>query len=58
MEKKSPSVVIQESKKENLSEKGNSLNQEEKTQKQTTLVHSDDIPINSTPIIEQISVSV
>jgi len=33
-------------------------NQEEKFQKQTTLAHPDNVPINSTPIIEQPSVSV
>jgi len=33
-----------------------SLNQEEKYQKQTTTINFDDIPIKSTPIIEQASV--
>jgi len=58
LEIKSPSVVIQEFEKENLYEKEKSLNQEEKFQKQTTHVHYDDIPINSTPIIEQDLVSI
>jgi len=58
LENELPPVVIQESKKENLSEKGKSLSQEEKSQKQITSLHSDEIPINSTPIIEQPSVSV
>jgi len=53
LEKKSPSLVIQEYEKENLSEEEKYFRQEEKSQKITTLAHSDDIPINSTFIIEQ-----
>ena len=58
LENNLPSVVIQESEKENIYEKEKSLNQEEKSQKQTTPVRSDDILINSTPIIEQPSIFV
>lgn len=57
LEKRSPLVVIREFEKENLFEKEKSRSQEEKSQKQTTPVHYDDIPIKSTLVIEKPSVS-
>lgn len=50
LEKKSPIVVIEESEKENASEKKEPHNEREKLQKQVTPTHFDDIP---TPIMEQ-----
>ena len=58
LEKKSPSFVIQESEKDGLSKKEPSSHQKENSQKQTTPLHSDDIPIKSTPNLEQPSVSI
>jgi len=58
LEKKSPSIVTEESEKYELYEKETSSHQEENSKKQTIPIHFDDIPINSTPIIEQPLVSI
>ena len=50
LEKKSPTVVIQKSEKENAYKIEEPLNEKEKLQKQVTPTHSNDSP---TPIMEQ-----